>query len=553
MEIGSNPSLAATTAQKTHKPVGTHKSPTTDKNDGDKFEPTKGDKTPTKHKTDKSGKTSGKGKSGKTTGTHKKPKPAPGPTVTGPKGDIDFTFNAKDNATMPAQDYLVHGLHGGSTVETDHIVLDGNLAPTAQGDYKYGDTTEQFHAVNSFASAQHNFDIVGKAFGVTQFNTPDHKLHVIPDKGVDLNAYYDRNAINFFHDTDPKTGKVIFSADGGDVVEHESDHAVLDAVRPGYFEAFSPTPGAFHESFADVGAFLNATQDDAVVAKMVEQTKGDLTITNSGSESARQLGDAINDEVGSDVTGGHYIRNMRNDLKYADPTTLPDNPKDPKQLGSEAHNFSRLWSGAFYDIFTGMVSNHESADKMDPATAIKTSSKEALASYAALFTANGKGDAPEGDFTYKDMANAWIKSDKENNGGKLAPLIAKVMSDRGILPKAEGLVANAAAYTLPSGTRDLTINLTAGNGIPAEFDGAKVTNKLSGSPNEGMFEDADAGISLQNQIAKDIKSGNILVRAPGATGNPSADELRKPDGHFYKAYLQTVDGEKTIIRSKIVE
>ena len=55
-------------------------------------------------------------------------------------------------------------------------------------------------------------------------------LKVILDEGVDLNAFYDRKALNFFHGPSP-TGTV-YSGESPDVVCHEMGHAVLDSFKP---------------------------------------------------------------------------------------------------------------------------------------------------------------------------------------------------------------------------------------------------------------------------------------------------------------------------------
>ncbi len=475
------------------------------------------------------------------------PKPPAGPP--GPAGDATFSYNPKDVDTMPAETVVVHGLKGGKTVETDKIRLSTRLDAVDGGYVFDGKGSEaNFTAANAFAAAADTKSLLDQHFGAVADSTGHAQLTVNADKGQDFNAYFQPgdDSINFFHGTDPVTKTNVKSGDAGDVVGHEYGHKDLNDRRPAYFNSWAPDPGAFHESYGDVVAFLSATQKDSVIKKMVEQTAGDLSKNNVASESAVQLGTAINHVVGHDVTGGNYIRNANNNFKWADPSTLEDNPKDPNQLGSEVHNFSRLWTGAFYDVFEGLTAENIKAGQ-DPATAIKNASNEGFAMYGRLFGKNGT--APEGEFTYKDMANAWIKGEQEQ-GGAHAELVRSVMIDRQILTKTKGF--DDGVETLPAGTREFTSQL--GQDVPDAFKGAVISTTLSGEATRSLDgDDPQAHAQLQAQVTRAIKNGDVLIRAEGATGTPSADELRKPSGGFYKGYLDTVDGQKTVVRAKIAD
>jgi hypothetical protein len=479
--------------------------------------------------------------------------------VDGPKGDVLFSLNPKDAATLPAETYLVHGLVGGGSVESAQYKLSDSLAPNADGNYVFdaSKNLDAFTAANAFAAANNAQALLDEKLGPVADATGVGKVTVNADKGEDLNAYFrpDENSLNFFHYSLPD-GTIIKSGAAGDVVGHENGHKDLNNRRPGYFNSFSPSPGAFHESYGDVTAFLEATQDPEVIKKVVDQTGGDLSKTNVASESAKELGVAINKVVGHDVTGGDFIRNADNNFKYADPSTLEDNPADPSQLGSEVHNFSRLWTGAFYDVFKGLVAENIK-NGQDPATAIKGASDEGFAMYKRLFGPTGndtapKGTAPEGDFTYPDMAKAWIKGEKEL-GGKHADLVAQVMEDRGILPKGQAIFQSETS-TLPAGTRDLTVAINGD--VPDAFKGATVTTTLSGSA-DGIFQDAEAQTKVQSDVTKLIKDGDILVT--NGSGVPSEKDLRQKIGDdgsvtHYRGYLAVnPDGTKVIKRTPIFD
>ena len=89
----------------------------------------------------------------------------------------------------------------------------------------------------------------------TVWSTLTQPLQVTLDSGVDLNAFYARNAgLKFFHDN--VGGKDFFSGESPDVVCHETGHAILDAIRPQLFNAASLEASAIHEAMGDISAML---------------------------------------------------------------------------------------------------------------------------------------------------------------------------------------------------------------------------------------------------------------------------------------------------------
>ena len=64
---------------------------------------------------------------------------------------------------------------------------------------------------------------------------PGVTLAVGLDEGDDLNAYYDRHELAFFHHV--VKGQRVFSGESPDVVCHEMGHACLDAHQPALWDA----------------------------------------------------------------------------------------------------------------------------------------------------------------------------------------------------------------------------------------------------------------------------------------------------------------------------
>jgi hypothetical protein len=176
-------------------------------------------------------------------------------------------------------------------------------------------------------------------------------LKVVLDEGEDLNAYYDRKALNFFHG--PGKGGTVYSGESPDIVCHEMGHAILDSIKPQLWNAASHEAAAFHESFADMSAILSALQLPSLRSAILADTHGHLCTNSRLSRLAEQLGSAIRLQA-PDAVDPDCLRNAVNSFTYRDPITLPQGAP-ASQLSSEAHSFSRVFTGAFFEILGGML------------------------------------------------------------------------------------------------------------------------------------------------------------------------------------------------------
>src|SRR5258707_1674190 len=191
-------------------------------------------------------------------------------------------------------------------------------------------------------------------------------LPVDLDFGDDLNAFYDRVGLKFFHGT--AAGRTVFSGESPDVVCHELGHAVLDSFKPQLFDAASIEVAAFHESFGDMSALLSALQLPSVREGVLAETGGVLRRSSRLSRLAEQLGWAIRQSVPSAVEPD-CLRNAVNSLFYRDPDTLPTTAP-ATSLSSEPHSFSRVFTGAFFEGLAGMLAT---TDKKDEAALLQVS------------------------------------------------------------------------------------------------------------------------------------------------------------------------------------
>jgi hypothetical protein len=180
---------------------------------------------------------------------------------------------------------------------------------------------------------------------------PGARLLVLLDEGVDLNAYYDRRALNFFHG--PSPSGTVYSGESPDVACHEMGHAILDAIKPQLWGAASHEAAAFHESFGDMSGILSALQLQSLRSAILQDTGGNLYRNSRLSRLAEQLGTAIRAQY-PDAVDPDCLRNAVNSFTYHDPITLPQ-MAPAAQLSSEPHSFSRVFTGAFFEALAGML------------------------------------------------------------------------------------------------------------------------------------------------------------------------------------------------------
>lgn len=469
------------------------------------------------------------------------PKPTPQP------GKIESTFTPQDPVVMPDQTTVVEDVQlNNGHPETDVVVLANKkavfdafgrlrdikddpgfkLEPKSDGTFNYKLGEEKHTAANVFADAAKTVakynevyqEVTGKtidwAFGEKQ-------LGLSPETGEWPNAFYARQlgGVHFFTYKDTSTGN------SGEVVSHEVGHAILDAIRPNYMgRTGGQESGAFHEAFGDVMAFLMTLSDDAALDKLAADSGGHLKahrnfVSDMGEDFGRALG-----------RGNGGIRNSFNEFKYQDPATLPDRG-DETHLGSEVHDFSRLWSGAFYDVLAG-ISDANLAEGMSPKEALKAAGAEGFRLLVAQME-----NAPSGSsITFKQMAAALMDGDKQFNGGKRQELIGDIMVKRDLLSQqqVDGLFKSSE----PTFNGDtMHKELTLGNDFGA-LAGVKVDTVVD-VPSFSIFsaEQQDGTAEVEKNIKMMMKHDQILF----SDGTPKIGDLFKADGEAYRAYVSTDD------------
>jgi len=268
-----------------------------------------------------------------------------------------------------------------------------------------------------------------------------HPMLVRPHAGKDVvNAYYNpqSGSVNFFSYLDEKTGERQRTGMNRDIIAHEVGHAILDGLRPNFIESLSVGGGGFHESFADMTAFLSALNDPHVIEALRVETKGDLSKPN--------LLSGVGEQLGASCFEKGPLRDFVNRHKYADQAFLPyTDEQDPGSgLGTECHSYANLFNGAFYDLFLAFYNQaSESPDKT-----FRQAVEEARDKCGQLlFRAVEMG--PVGDISYREAAMAFLRADLVDNQGANQETLVKVFGDRKIMRAEDAELVTKGQSELP--------------------------------------------------------------------------------------------------------
>lgn len=236
-------------------------------------------------------------------------------------------------------------------------------------------------------------------------------LLVLPRAGYDANAYYDRSTLSFFYFNNNKN-KRIYTCDSADVVVHELGHAVLDAIRPDFWNAAAFEVGAFHEAFGDINAILTSLNYDLILNQLLTSTGSDLRKENFVSDLAEQFGKSLNI--------GNALRDAYNTYSYVDPNTLP---YDGDGLIQEVHSFAEVFTGTFYELLTEF---YEFFGK-NKAGLIKARD------LSAEFIFNAIRTTPSTSKFFMAIAKNYLAYDLSKYSGKYKDILTKVFTNRNLI------------------------------------------------------------------------------------------------------------------------
>lgn len=322
--------------------------------------------------------------------------------------------------------------------------------PDENGNYMFLPGTVEFEQVNSFYYTTFTLRMYERyAQRSIPWSFPASRINIDPHAGSSANAYYDEQNQMLGFQTFRHNGIEHSTAQSADIVSHETAHAILDGVRDLYNESFGLGTRAFHESFGDITTVLVALHDDSLIRRLLKWTDGNLRMTTFVSEVAERLVQLVQD--GDDYLEEHtfYLRNAFNQFRDAPFDELPFSTDNPTELCRQEHNYSRLFSGAVYDILVGIYEQMK---------------EEGIPQYIAIYKARdivgrlvmtATEAGPVGELYFADMARAFLSVDGVLYSRKNVPVMKRVFAERAILSEADSdkhlsYIDNLPDVTLPS-------------------------------------------------------------------------------------------------------
>lgn len=189
----------------------------------------------------------------------------------------------------------------------------------------------------------------------------NNPLLVDPFAGIGLNAYYDRKSLIFLYKNSLFKKRVVYTCDSVDIVSHELGHAILDSLRPDFWNMQSLEIWSFHEAFADISAFINVTNSDIIIEKMFEETNFDLKKSNIASRIGEDLASSI-------LETRNQLRDLTEEVVYSS-FNKTNNP----------HEYGRIFSCCWY-LTLVEIYNFEINNGIVPINAFKIAKEECYSS-----------------------------------------------------------------------------------------------------------------------------------------------------------------------------
>ncbi|MFN8527281.1 MAG: hypothetical protein U0670_01565 [Anaerolineae bacterium] len=323
---------------------------------------------------------------------------------------------------------------------------DGDPAqPDDEGNYYYEPGSREFDQVNAFYYSTLTLRMFERySHRELPWSFPAARLDVDPHVGRGVNAFYsEQDRLLGFYGLE-HNGESFVAAQSADIVSHETAHAVLDGLRDLHNESFGLGPMAFHESFGDIAAVLVALHDDSLVTRLLDWTKGNLRTPNFIAALAEQMSKAtpfLEEHIQEHT---YYLRNAINELRMVDFKKLPYRATNYEtELARESHNYSRLFTGAFYDALVAIYEKLRAS--MQERIAIHRT-RDILGQILICAVESG----PVGEFEFSDMARSFLSAAYYLYRDQYTDVLIKVFDKRAILSAKEGFAHLESLKNLPN-------------------------------------------------------------------------------------------------------
>lgn len=274
--------------------------------------------------------------------------------------------------------------------------------------------SHDFHAQNVFAIASRTLAAFEGGLGRrVPWDFESHQLYLVPHGEIRANAFYSASKRALIFGLVPdEDGTNLYSCLSHDIISHETTHAVLDGLRPGFFTAGLPDQGAFHEGFADIVALLSVFAVPSVAEEALGKVDSDRLLSAS-QVTAAKLKDSfvlqLAEQFGVAVHGRRGLP-LRESVKLS-----PDIDWEHDPSFNEVHNRGEVIVAAIGNAFLSMWLGRL-AELFRPGKASRTLAAEegAKAAEHLLNMAIRAIDyLPPIEFEFSDFLEAILVSDAE--------------------------------------------------------------------------------------------------------------------------------------------
>ncbi len=297
--------------------------------------------------------------------------------------------------------YLPRRILNGPRDARINTVLPGTtpVNRSISGDFIFPPDTPEADCAHTFAVVRETLTLYERKGGGTAIpwawnrNGNTDVLSVQPRGFNGANAYYSRNAksLRFGYFRPRNSSQTVYTCRSLDIVAHETGHAILDGLKPGWLGYGNPPQtGGLHESFGDLTAiFLALSQLDQVEA-VIALSRANLHNRNFLKRLAEQFGQSLGRSEG--------LRNADNDLKLS-------------QVSNEVHAISKVFTGGIYDVLADIFNyeRHRQRDTAGPARVLLEVSRQ-----LSDLLLDALIQAPDTGATYADVVNRMLQISHAN-------------------------------------------------------------------------------------------------------------------------------------------
>jgi hypothetical protein len=282
---------------------------------------------------------------------------------------------------------------------------------------------DQFHQINVWAIAQRilefyeDYTVLGRP---APWGFNGNRLIIKPHARTEVTGtYYDpvTKSLEFAYIQD-----TVFTCLSHDIVAHETGHAVLDGIRPYFFDSWTLETKAFHECIADLTAIMSALRNNYVRNIFTEFLEKGLPEKDFLAK--------IGEEFGKATSTYDFIRSAVNKVTM---DQVRQWEKDRSQNAS--HNSSQVLTGLIYDLLNKLFQGYKQRGHTpDNAAWHATRRLTQMALQPIDFL-------PPVDVTFSDYVEAFLIRDElldPEDEHEYRPLFRQLCDDRKIQAPPEG-------------------------------------------------------------------------------------------------------------------